>query len=119
MTSPSQRKKSQQDRVQRDPILQGHVIDAVRSLRTERLTQFFASSGPLVSGTPLWTALGYQSGEALRQARQRNTVPVQTFKIPGRRGVFAYTHELICYLVDLGGAAPTPRDTSHNAEESA
>ena len=88
-----------------------------RAARYERLVSCFEGQGPLVGGTALWKALGYQSGEAFRQARRRCSVPIQTFEIAGRRGAFAYKHELIDYLVDLG-KSPGATATSTNGRKT-
>ena len=47
--------------------------------------------GPLLSGEALRVALGYPTLPAMRQSIARNTFPVTTFKIEGRRGRFALT----------------------------
>lgn len=118
VTNPTQYHEAQSEKAA--TCMGGPIAhDALRrSARVEQVTKCFAGQGPLVGGTLLWKALGYQSGEAFRQSRHRKAVPIQTFEISGRRGAFAYKHELIDYLVDLGdspsAAAPstTCRKTS-------
>jgi hypothetical protein len=57
--------------------------------------------GPLVGGDTLIKLLGYSSGEAFRQAQHRGTVPIDVFTIPNRKGKFAFTNDLIRWLMDL------------------
>lgn len=47
--------------------------------------------GPLLSGAALCRAMGYPSLAAMRQSITRDTFPVPTFLIDGRRGRFALT----------------------------
>lgn len=54
--------------------------------------------GPLLTGEVLRTSLGYPSQAALRQSLSRNTTPVNTFRIPGRRGRFALTLDVAQWL---------------------
>ncbi|WP_449301645.1 hypothetical protein [Pseudoxanthomonas mexicana] len=54
--------------------------------------------GPLLTGEVLRVSLGYPSQAALRQSLSRNTTPVRTFRIPGRRGRFALTLDVAQWL---------------------
>ncbi len=67
--------------------------------------------GPLMHGQALWSALGFRSSEAFGKALRRQTVPVQTFEIPGRRGRFAKTLDVAAWLQTLGGPACLPGTT--------
>jgi len=58
--------------------------------------------GPLLTGQALQRALGYPSAAALRQGVARNTVPVPTFLITGRRGRFARTWDVAHWLARQG-----------------
>ena len=58
--------------------------------------------GPLLSGRPLWQALGYHSAQAFQKAARRGVLPVHTFRIEYRRGLFAYSAEVARWL-DLVG----------------
>lgn len=69
--------------------------------RGELLTEF----GPLISGKHLTKALGFPSQQAFRQAVRRGTVPVKVFEIAGRRGKFALTDEVECWLSTLSAAS--------------
>ena len=48
----------------------------------------------LVGGEALRAALGFRSGEAFRVAVRTGRMPVQLFKIAGRRGWFARANDL-------------------------
>jgi len=54
--------------------------------------------GPLMAGEYLRVALGYPSKEAFRQAVARKTVPIPVFGIERRRGKFALTKDVACWL---------------------
>lgn len=54
--------------------------------------------GPLLGGMALWHVLGYTSARAFSKAVERHTVPVETFRIPHRRGRFAMTHDVVTWL---------------------
>lgn len=53
---------------------------------------------PLLAGEDLRRALGYRSLDALRQAVQRNTVPVPVFSIENRRGKYALVRDIALWL---------------------
>ncbi|OIQ75753.1 hypothetical protein GALL_425750 [mine drainage metagenome] len=57
--------------------------------------------GPLVGGDTLIKLLGYRSGESFRQAQYRGTVPIDVFSIPNRKGKFAFTNDLVRWLINL------------------
>lgn len=67
----------------------------------------FKEHGPLLSGDALWRALGYVSADAFRQARSRGRVPVRTFKLEGRRAIYARTDDISAWISKLGEEAPT------------
>lgn len=54
--------------------------------------------GTLLGSSALSKALGYSSVTALRQSIARNTVPIAVFKLPKRRGYFAFTKEVAYWL---------------------
>ena len=69
--------------------------------------------GPLLTGQALRSSLGYPSQAAFRQSLSRNTTPVRTFRIPGRRGRFALTLDVAKWLVAQTDNQPTdPCDPS-------
>lgn len=54
--------------------------------------------GPLIANEQLSVALGYRSMGAFRQALMRNTVPVNVFGLPKRRGKFAFVKDVARWL---------------------
>lgn len=54
--------------------------------------------GPFVGNPSLWRYLGYRSVDAFRKAVERNTVPIETFTFPNRRGRFARLEDLVAWL---------------------
>ena len=68
--------------------------------------------GPIVGGEQLTRLLGYPSNEAFRQALNRGQLPVRTFKIPHRRGKFAYTADIAAWLSDLTCGAKQSAETT-------
>lgn len=86
--------------------------------RRATLQRHFAAYGPLIGGRVLWTALGYSSGEAFRQSRRRGRVVVPTHAVPGRRGVFSFTQDVIDWLVAIEAPMPklAPRDATDEKE---
>ncbi|WBY18018.1 hypothetical protein PF049_14150 (plasmid) [Erythrobacteraceae bacterium WH01K] len=55
-------------------------------------------SGPFLTGTALWKALGFPSAAAFRKAKARGGVGVRVFKLPGRSGTFAFTEDVAEWL---------------------
>ena len=60
-----------------------------------------SASAPLIQGRALWKVLGYPTAKAMVMARRRGTVPVRLFEIPTRRGVFAYTEDVIQWFAQM------------------
>ena len=63
--------------------------------------QFLQSNGPIVSGKVLWEALGFRSASAFRQAKVEGRLGIKVFKIPKRRGNFAYAEEVATWFRNL------------------
>ena len=78
-----------------------HSSKSMQQVRSEAVSEFLGDCGPVVSGAALWKTLGYASAEAFRQARHRGSVKLHLVEMPGRRGVFAFRHELIQYVANL------------------
>ena len=57
-----------------------------------------AYTAGIVGGSDLAKMLGYPSTAAMTQADNRGTLPVHTFRIPGRRGRFALRHEVHAWV---------------------
>ena len=53
---------------------------------------------PLIGGSDLQRALGYKSYAALYRAVSGKQVQVNVFRIPGRRGFFARTEDVLNWL---------------------
>ena len=64
------------------------------------------TSGPLLSSTALWRTLGFPSSAAFRQAKARGELNVKVFKIPRRRGTFAFTRDVAQWLRSLDREVP-------------
>lgn len=64
------------------------------------------SSGPLLPTDALWRALQFPSSAAFRQAKARGRLNVKVFKIPGRRGTYAFTQDVADWLRNLDREAP-------------
>lgn len=84
-------------------------LDGVDSLEQDLL----ARHGPLLSGEALLHALGYTSVDAFRQAKSRGTLPVPTFGLPHRRGVFALTRDVARWLSQHYPASPPAGQGGH------
>ena len=64
-----------------------------------------AQFGPLMGGQDLRRALGFRSRGAFRVALERGHVPVTVFPLEGRRGMFAFTTDVIAWLKRVRAAA--------------
>jgi hypothetical protein len=69
--------------------------DAVESYLVDRF-------GPFLTGRSLWKAIGFQSASAFRKAAARGALPVRTFRIEGRQGLFAYSVEVARWISSVG-----------------
>lgn len=56
--------------------------------------------GPLLGGNDLYTALGFKTYAAFYRCRINGEIGVHVFKLPGRRGWFAFTTEVAKWLKD-------------------
>lgn len=54
--------------------------------------------GPVLTPSVLQLILGYASAEAFRKSIERKTFPVPVFRIPNRRGYFALSRDVACWL---------------------
>lgn len=70
------------------------VDELANSLELDLLQTF----GPMIYGQVLYKSLGYTSADAFRQALSRQSVPVDTFPIEGRRGKFALTRDIAKWI---------------------
>lgn len=63
--------------------------------------QMLKEFGPLMGGEGLRRALGYRTAPAFARAVRLKTVGVHVFEIPGRRGKFALTADVVTWLANL------------------
>lgn len=64
-----------------------------------------ARYGPVVGGADLRGLLGYRTRSAFERAFRLDTVAVPVFRMPGRRGYFALTHEAAAALLNARAAS--------------
>ncbi len=79
--------------------------DSIASNEVE-VTDEASPESVLLSGKALRVALGFDSAEAFRRAVRTGRIPVRLFKIAGRQGWFAKTHEVATWFRSLD----EPRD---------
>ncbi|EGD59872.1 hypothetical protein Y88_2311 [Novosphingobium nitrogenifigens DSM 19370] len=66
------------------------------------LAQIFKDHGPLLARDALARLMGFSNTKAFDQARRRGALGVKTFKIEGRKGVYALTSDYIAWLERRG-----------------
>lgn len=71
---------------------------------SQPLADLLAEHGELVSGGDLQRCLGFKSARSFQRAQKEGRLPVTTFSLPGRRGVFARTRDIAAWLGSLGAA---------------
>lgn len=54
--------------------------------------------GPLLGGKALHAALGFRTYAAFHRAYQKGEIGVRIFVLPRRRGLFALTTDVACWL---------------------
>lgn len=65
----------------------------------QSITQSLADEhGPLMDAGVTAKVLGFKSADALRQARRDGRLPINMFRLPGRRGWWASTEAVINWL---------------------
>lgn len=57
--------------------------------------------GPLVGGPDLVKVLGYRSNASFRRADRLGIIGVKVFQIPGRKGKYAKTQDVVAWLEKL------------------
>ena len=80
-----------------------HIKDAESVIleRAELRSTLLKAFGPVLKGHELVRALGFDSMEALRQAKRQKRIGVPVFPAPARKGLFAYTCDVADWLHDL------------------
>lgn len=77
------------------------IADFVDDEANRKQWRSAADHGPLLSGEPLWKALGYPSAVSFRKACSRGHVAVPIFRLPHRRGFYAFTKDVAHWLEKL------------------
>jgi hypothetical protein len=54
--------------------------------------------GPLISGADLYACLGYKGYAAFYRAKSSGELGVRVFRLPGRKGWFAFSSEVADWL---------------------
>lgn len=67
----------------------------------QTLASLLAEHGELMDGRALQALLKYPSDRAFRRAVAAHALPIQAFKLPGRRGWFARTRHVSHWLDQL------------------
>lgn len=63
--------------------------------------------GEIIGGSDLWRELGMRTPDAMRSAIRRGRLPVKTFRMEGRRGVFALSRDVADHLMqEINKAMP-------------
>lgn len=75
-------------------------IELINEMASELEQKLLKSFGPMIYGEVLYKSLGYTTADAFRQAISRNTVPVDVFSIPHRRGKFALTPDIARWIAE-------------------
>ena len=57
--------------------------------------------GPIICGATLSKVMGFPTTKAFNQSRRRGSLGIKTFRIEGRRGVFALTSDLAQWIEQL------------------
>ncbi len=69
-----------------------------RADRQSSIAALLEKYGPLIDGKELASLLRFSSMAAFRQALRRGALPVKVFELPGRKGKFAFTQDLVQWL---------------------
>ncbi len=68
------------------------------SEQVEFAEQMLKQYGPLMGGSELWSALGFKTHAAFGRARRNGLLGLRVFELPGRRGQFALTTDVVQWL---------------------
>lgn len=74
------------------------IQKAASDLEQELYTELFKAHGPIMTGKPLWSSLGYISDDAFRMSISRGEMPIPLFSIDNRRGRYALVKEVARFL---------------------
>jgi len=87
-------------------------MDTSNALNRQLLDQY----GPLMNGMNLYRALGFRTYGAFRLANEQKKIPVQVYRLSGRRGWFARTNDVSAWLRSLGIDDAADRFKSNSSE---
>jgi len=59
--------------------------------------------GPLMHARDIQQTLRFETNESFRVARHRGYLKLKMFAMPGRRGLFAKTEEVACFIEAAAG----------------
>lgn len=88
----------------------------------DSLNRLIDRYGELIGGPDLARELGLRTPDALRSAIRRGRLPIKTFRIGGRRGWYARTHDLATFLaeeVDLTSTSEGNQEVSARKRQTA
>lgn len=71
------------------------------SITAEIARDLVKNYGEMIAASDVWKILGYRSIHGYKKARARKTLLVNEYKIPGRRGKYVLTRELIQWFDSL------------------
>lgn len=73
--------------------------------------------GPMIGGAELAHVMGFRNTAALRQARRRGKIDVRTFRIAGRRGLFALTLDVSDWLARAADVSALRKSASLDQDD--
>lgn len=75
----------------------------VRQLASELISLF----GPIMGGQDLYSALGFKTYAAFHRCHLQGDLGVHIFKLPGRRGWYAFTTDIANWLEEQSTSKET------------
>jgi hypothetical protein len=63
--------------------------------------EFVRQNGMIVGGSTLWKALGFGTYAAFYRSWNKGTLGVRVFAIPGRKGQFALSEDVVEWVVRM------------------
>lgn len=79
---------------------------SVDGLECELRDELFRAYGPMMTGKPLFTALGYISDAAFRMSLSRGEMPVPIFNIENRKGKYALVKDVARFIAEQRFKSP-------------
>lgn len=69
--------------------------------KNELELQLMQLHGPLIGGAELQKCLGFRSAASFRRAVKLKLIDLKIFEIPNRKGMFAFTSDVACWLYEI------------------